>query len=138
MGFYDTYKNVLEAAKAAFEKVEGIENVVLSELYKITSLPMVIIDPAVTPINKGAVGGKLQLAIRFDTIILVKANEPDDWLEDVVEPMGLVVDKILSDKTLGGAVLDVFPRRFTPRSLSVRGKLYYGGVIQFEATVFHS
>ena len=138
MGFYDSYKTVFINAKASLEKVTDLNNVVSGERYRIAKLPMAVIDPGVTPIKKGSVGGKLQLALRFQVYVIVTANEPEDWLEEIVKPMGAVVDQILSDKTLSGAVLDVFPRGFVPRTLPLKGKVYYGGVIEFEATLFHS
>ena len=138
MGFYDTYKTVFINAKSSLEKVTELNNVVSGEKYRISKLPMAVIDPGVTPIKKGSIGGKLLLGLRFQVYVIVTATEPEDWMKDIVKPMGAVVDQILTDKTLSGAVLDVFPRGFVPRTLPLKGKVYYGGVIEFEATLFYS
>ena len=137
MGFYDTYKAVFEGAQSVLEKLTDINEVASGERFKVGDLPMVVLDPSVTPIKKGAVGGRLQLALRFTVFVIVQATEPEDWLTEIVKPMGSVVDQIIANKTLEGSALDTFPRNFNPRILNIMGRDYYGGAIEFEATLFY-
>jgi hypothetical protein len=64
---------------------------------------------------------------------MIRETEPSNWFTDIVSIMGDVVDKILSDRTLNSAVKDVLPTFFSPGEIRTQGKLYYGGVVRFEA-----
>lgn len=76
MSFYATYNGVLEGAKTILrQNVSGLENVAVGGNFKVERLPMVVIDPAVTPIKKEALGRHLGMALRFTLVYIVSNTE---------------------------------------------------------------
>ena len=50
--------------------------------------------------------------------------------------MSDVVDAILADRTLSGAVKDIYPTNFSPGIISYRGKTFYGGQVTLEGVMY--
>jgi hypothetical protein len=75
----------------------------------------------------------LENHVTFSVIVMIRETEPSDWFADIISPMGDVMDAIIADSTLNGTVKDVNPIFFSPGEIRTQGKLYYGGVVRFEA-----
>lgn len=134
MGFYETYKAVFQNVKSIVQGVKAIKQTVLGERFKLTTLPLAIINPTSTRLEQAVIGANiLKASIGFDVILIVRETEPKDWFDDVISLMGRVFDAVLADRTLKGSVLDVYPSTFTPGEIRFTEKVYYGGLVGFEA-----
>jgi hypothetical protein len=135
--FYDAYKAVFDRVKADVEAKSNIRQVVLGEQFKLANLPLAIINPTTTTIRSVILGSTLENVIGFDVLVVIRETEPEDWFEDIVSVMADVVDALLVDRTLNGTVKDVAPTRFEPGEIKMMQKLYYGGVVRFEALLHY-
>jgi len=131
--YYDAYKAVFDQVKTDLQAVSSLKNVVLGEQFRLTEMPMAIINPEPTEISQATFGSTLENKIGFSIILMIRETEPANWFIDIVSIMGDVVEKILSDRALNNAVKDVLPTFFSPGEIRTQGKLYYGGVVRFEA-----
>jgi len=134
--YYDSYKAVFDQVKAYLEAIAGIKSVVLGEQFKVTSLPMAVVNPEPTDIAQAVFGSMLENKITFSVVLMIRETEPSNWFTDIVSVMGDVVDKILADRGLNGTVKVVIPTFFSPGEIRTQGKLYYGGVVKFSALMF--
>jgi hypothetical protein len=140
MGFYAVFKAVFDAVKAAVEAKSSIKTVVLGEQFTVGALPKAGINAEPSPIGQAAMGGLLETKVRGSVVMVIREYAPKDWFVDVISVMGDVVDAILADRTLGGVAFDCAPTGFAPgeiRFSEVEDKLFYGGVVRFEAVVHY-
>ena len=138
MGFYERYKAVFDNVKSAIGGISAIKRTVLGERFKLTSLPLAIINPTTSRIEQLAIGSSLKALISFDVILVIRQTEPKDWFDDIISLMGSCVDAILADRRLGGACQDVYPTSFSPGEIRFAEKIYYGGLISFEALLHYT
>jgi len=131
--YYDSYKAMFDQVKAFLQTLSSIKNVVLGENFKVGDLPMAVINPEPTDISQAVFGSMLENKITFSVVLMIRETEPTNWFGDIVSIMGDVVDKILSDRTLNSTVKDVLPTFFSPGEIRTQNKLYFGGVVRFEA-----
>jgi hypothetical protein len=140
--FYSTYKSVFDAVKTLLETKNTIKTVVLGEQFSVGDMPKAIINAADSPIKQGTVGNRLDVFVGFDVILIILEYEPKDWFTDVISVMGDVLDGILSNRTLGGTVLDVVPTDFSPGEIKLgesdHDRLLYGGSLSFVARMFYN
>lgn len=137
MTYYATYKAVFDRVKVDLEAKNNIKQVILGEQFKLTKLPLAIINPTATTIRSVILGSTLENIIGFDVLIIIRETEPKDWFEDIVSVMADVVDALLADRNLNGTVKDMAPTRFEPGEIKMMQKLYYGGVVRFEAMLHY-
>ena len=138
MGYYTTFKAVFDRVKTDLEAKNSIKQVVLGEQFKLTNLPLAIINPTTTTISKVILGSILENVIGFDVLIIIRETMPTNWFTDIVSVMADVVDALLADRTLNGTVKDVSPSSFEPGEIKMMQKLYYGGVVRFEAMLLYT
>lgn len=138
MGFYTSYKAVFDQLEATISAIASIKQTVTGEQFKISSLPLAIINPEDTNVTQGEIGDLLECAVGFSVTIVVRETEPEDWFADVVSVMGDVVDAILNDRTLNGTVKDAIPTFFSPGEITFKNRLYYGGLIRFSALMHYT
>ena len=131
--YSDSYTAVFDQVKTALQTVSTIKTVVLGEQFKVQELPMAIISPDPTDIEPATFGNMLDNNIHISVVILIRETEPANWFTDIVPVMGDVIDKILTDRTLNATVKDVLPTFFSPGEIRTGNKLFYGGVLKFEA-----
>jgi hypothetical protein len=124
---------MFDQVKAFLQTLSSIKNVVLGENFKVGDLPMAVINPEPTDISQAVFGSMLKNKITFSVVLMIRETEPTNWFGDIVSIMGDVVDKILSDRTLNSTVKDVLPTFFSPGEIRTQNKLYFGGVVRFEA-----
>ena len=153
--FYDSYKPVFDAVKAALvyvpavpevpgvpevpaRGVQSIKTVIVGEQYSYGSLPKAIINAeAAFPIAPLTMGELLGVPVFFSVVLVVREYEPKDWFVDVIAPMSDVVDAILADRKLGGVVKDVYPVGFAPGEIKFeKDKTLFGGIIRFKAELW--
>jgi len=137
MGYYTTFKAVFDRVKTDLEAKSSIKQVILGEQFKLTKLPLAIINPTTTTIRSVILGSTLENMIGFDVLLVIRSTVPSDWFKDIVSVMADVLDALLGDRTLNGAVKDVSPTRFEPGEIKMMQKLYYGGVVRFEAMLHY-
>ena len=137
MGFYTTYKGVFDAVKAQIETKSSIKTVVLGEQFTVGNLPKAIINAEPSPISQATLGTRLQAKVNFSIILTILEYEPKDWFTDIIEVMADVVDAILANRTLSGKAKDCIPTGFAPGQITFKDKLFYGGVVRFEALLLY-
>jgi hypothetical protein len=140
MSFYAVYKAVFDAVKTAVETKSAIKTVVLGEQFTVGALPKAVINAEPSPVGQAAMGELLEVKVRGSVVLVIREYAPKDWFGDVISVMGDVVDSVLADRTLGGAAFDCYPTGFAPgeiRFTEVEDKLFYGGVVRFEAVVHY-
>jgi hypothetical protein len=138
--FYTAYKGVFSAVKAVLDYVpaSGVaKTVFVGENFALTpDTPVILIDASSSPIVPLEMGSALDVTVRINLLVLVRESAPADWFNGIIDVMGDVVDAILADRTLSGAVKDIYPTNFSPGSIAYRGKTFYGGRVTLEGVMY--
>jgi hypothetical protein len=137
MRYYTSYKAVFDAVKAAVEAKETIKTVILGEQFTVGGLPKAIINAEPSPIGQAAMGEFTETKVRGSIVLVILEYEPKDWFTDIIAVMGDCVDAILEDRSLGGAVFDCSPTGFAPGEIKFKEKVFYGGVVRWEAIMHY-
>ena len=119
---------------------ESLKTVVLGEQFTVGALPKAIINAEPSRIGQATMGELLGVRVGFSVVLVIREYTPKNWFTDIISVMSDVVDAILADRTLTGKVRDVTPTMFSPweiRFQDVKDKLFYGGVIHFEAVLHY-
>lgn len=138
MTYYETYKAVFDQVKTVLGQVTSIKQVVVGGQFKLTNLPVAIVNPTETNIRQAVLGEMLENEISFDVVVVIRETEPSDWFNEIISVLGDVTDAILADRTLNGTVKDVIPTFFSPGEITFKQKLYYGGVVRFIAKLYYT
>jgi len=136
MTYYASYKAIFDTIKTDLEAVTSIKQVVLGSPVKIMQPPIALINPAVTTIAQAILGATLENRLVFEVVLIVRETEPADWFDEIIAVMGDVVDAILADRTLNDTVKDTTPVLFAPGEVTFASKIYFGGLVRFEALFF--
>jgi hypothetical protein len=147
--FYASYKAVFDAVKTALvyvpaedevpaQGVESIKTVVLGEQFTHGNLPKAIINAEPAPVGQASMGDFLEVRVRGSIILVIREYEPEDWFTDIISVMGDVVDALLDDRTLGGVCFDSTPTGFSPGEVKFKEKVYFGGVVRWEAIMHYA
>ena len=137
MAFYNSYKAVFDAVKAAIQTKSAIKTVVLGEQFTMGLLPKAIISAEPSPVKQTLQGEMVEAKVRGSIVLVISSLEPKDWFVEIIEVMGDVVDALLSDRTLGGAAFDCIPTGFIPGEIKFKEASYYGGEVRFEVLVHY-
>jgi hypothetical protein len=137
MGYYTSYKAVFEAVKAAVEAKDAIQTVILGESFTVGGLPKAIINAEPSPIGQATMGELTETKVRGSIVLVILEYEPEDWFADIIAVMGDCVDAILDDRTLNGSVFDCKPTGFSPGEIKFKEKVFFGGVVRWEATMHY-
>lgn len=135
MGFYDRYKAVFDAVKAAVKTKSSIKTVILGERFTVGALPKAIINAEPAPIGQATMGKMLEVKVRGSIVLVILEYEPKDWFTDIIAVMGDVADALLADRTLGGAAFDCSLTGFAPGEIKFKENVFFGGVVRWEAVV---
>ena len=138
MGFYDSYKAVFDAVKAAVETKNTIKTVILGEQFTVGGLPKAIISADPSPMGQATMGDLIETKVRGSIVLVILEYEPEDWFTNIISVMGDVVDALLADRTLGGACFDLTPTGFSPGEIKFKEKTYFGGVVRWEAVLHYA
>lgn len=136
MTWFDLYSQIFQQIKSILENISEIKSVSLGGAFRITSLPLTVVIPRETRISQATLSNTLKCELLFDIIIFIRETEPEDWFNEIISVMGKVFDHFISNRTLNNMVLDLIPQIFSPGEITALNKLYYGGLIRFQA-VFH-
>ena len=113
------------------------KTVFVGENFALTpDIPVILIDASSSPIVPLEMGSTLDVTVRMNLLVLVRDSAPADWFDGIIDVMGDAVDAILADRTLSGAVKDIYPTNFSPGSISYRGKTFYGGQVTLEGVMY--
>jgi hypothetical protein len=154
-GFYSAYAAVFTAIKTALvyvpavaphngdpgspaQGVESVGTVLLDEQFTPGALPVAIINAEPSPVGQATMGSLLEVRVRGSIVLVLRDYAPANWFTDVITVMGAVADAILADRSLGGSCFDCYLTGFSPGEIKfnqVKDKLFYGGVVRFEAAV---
>ncbi len=162
--FYSAYEAVFTAIKGVLDYVPGVpevpgvpahdgepeipavpavpasgvaKTVFVGENFALTpDTPVILVDPSSSSVVPLEMGSALEVTVRVNLLVLVRESAPQDWFDGIIDVMGDVVDAILSDRTLSGAVQDIYPTSFSPGTISYRGKTFYGGQVSLEGVLF--
>lgn len=137
MGYYTSFKAVFDAVKAAVESKDSVKTVVLGEQFSVGGLPKAVINAEPSPIGQATMGELTETKVRGSIILIILEYEPKDWFTDIISVMGDCVDAILEDRTLNGTVFDCIPTSFSPGEIKFKEKIYYGGIVRWEATLHY-
>jgi len=137
MGFYTSYKAIFDAMKVAVETKSSIKTVILGERFTVGELPKAIVNAEPAPIGQATMGEMLEVKVRGSIVLVILEYEPKDWFTDIIKVMGDVVDAILVDRTLDGTAFDCIPTGFAPGEVKFKEKVFFGGVIRWEAIVHY-
>jgi hypothetical protein len=135
MGFYAIYKAIFDRVQADLVAKTNIKAVSLGEAFRLTSLPLAIINPEETVIEQETMGEALLCKINFSVILIIRETEPTDWFTEILTVLADAFDAIVADRTLNGTVKDTTPTLFSPGEIKMQSKLYYGGVVKFLAQI---
>ena len=138
MGFYDLYNNVFVAVKNSLENVSTIKQVNLGEALRLQNLPLAVVSPRETSLERGAFQNVLNVRISFDIVIIIRETEPSNWFDEIISVMCDAFDALMADDTLNGAVKGLTPTLFAPGEITALNRLYYGGLLRFEAFALYS
>ena len=138
MGFYDDYKAVFDAVKAAIQTKNTIKTVILGEQFTMGDLPKAIINAEPSPVGPLEMGDYLSVKVNFSVVLVILTYEPKDWFTDIIAVMGDVVDAVLADRTLTGKAQNCVPTGFAPGEIKFQDKTFYGGVVRFQAEVWYA
>jgi hypothetical protein len=162
--FYTAYKAVFTALKSVLDYVPAVpgvpgvpahdgepeipeipalpasgvaKTVFVGENFALTpDIPVVLIDASSSSVKPLEMGAGLEVTVRMNLLVLVRESAPADWFDGIINVMGDVVDAILANRTLSGAVQDIYPTNFAPGSISYRSKTFYGGQVTLEAVLY--
>ena len=137
MGYYMSFKAVFDSVKAAVEAKDSVKTVVLGEQFSVGGLPKAVINAEPSPIAQATMGELTETKVRGSIILIILEYEPKDWFTDIITIMGDCVDAILEDRTLNGTVFDCIPTSFSPGEIKFKEKIYYGGIVRWEATLHY-
>jgi hypothetical protein len=137
MGYYNSFKAVFDAMKAAVDTKDSVKSVVLGEQFSVGGLPKAVINAEPSPIGQATMGELIETKVRGSIILIILEYEPKDWFTDIISVMGDCVDAILEDRTLSGSVFDCIPTSFSPGEIKFKEKIYYGGIVRWEATLHY-
>jgi len=135
MGFYTNFQAIFARVKVDLEAKTNIKAVSLGEQFRLTSLPLAIINPEETVIEQETMGEVLLCKINFSVILIIRETEPADWFTEILTVLADAFDAIVADRTLNGTVKDTTPTLFSPGEIKMQSKLYYGGVVRFQSSL---
>ena len=138
MGYYQTFNAFFSQVKSTLQGLSGLEKVVLGEQFRLTELPMAVINPTNSIFAQAEIGDMLENTLEFDVLVVIRETEPSNWFTEIVEPMAEIVDAVLADRTVGGNAKDCVPVSFEPAEIRLANRMYYGGVIRFKALLHYT
>lgn len=139
MTFKTSYWSVFQQVEAKLKTISSVKQVALGEEFTVQKLPLAIVTPNISPITQAEIGKPLMVTVKFDVTVVVKEVEAAKKLEDVITVLADVFDGLIADRKLNGKVLDLTPTVFAPLRVGFpTQKWYVGGVISWEALVYHT
>jgi hypothetical protein len=136
-GFKDELEDVFDQVKTDLEKVNGLTVILGGPMRLGVNLPQAIVNPLPSPMRRSHDAGGIEAMLTFEVVLVIQEAEPANWFDEIIDVMGDALDKILQDSTLSGEVDDCWPTMFSPAAIRFTSKLYYGGVIRFQARLLY-
>ena len=137
MGLLGPYQGLFNQVKATLQGVPSLKSILLGEAFRPMELPMAIITPREAAGERAEMGRTLTYRVNWETFILIRESEPENWFAEIIPILAEVHDAIMADDTLDGKAVEVTPTLISPGEITARNKLYYGGLIKFQAIIIH-
>ncbi len=138
-GFKDAYVPVFTAVQDILQKLKSLQQVVLGQnLKQIDNLKKLPIAIVITDIAKAASTddrSSYELSVPVIVDVAIVEYEAENWFDKMNTVMAEIVDALLDDPTLGGAVRDLVWTSYAPGTLTMGDVVLYGGEIKFVATL---
>ena len=138
MGLLQPYRDLFEQVKAALQGIPSIKTVLVGEAFRLGELPMAVITPRETLGERRSMNHLIKYTINFDVHIIIRETEPENWLSDILPILCEAHDALMGDDTLGGRAEIITPTLFSPGEITAGNRLFYGGLIRFQAVILHS
>jgi hypothetical protein len=135
---HDGLPEVPEVLAVPASGVASIKTVVLGEQFTLGDLPKAIINAEEAPISQANLGAALSVHVNFSVVCVIRDYAPKDWFIDIIPVMADIVDAVLADRSLRGSVMDVTPTGFYPGEIKFDDRLYFGGVVRFQAELLYT
>jgi len=136
MGFKAVYTAIFDDLEATIKALSSIKQVIYKKEGRgvIRELPCVFINPGrwlLEPADSMNVASlnTYALDIRGTLVVLIRESDPDNWFDEIIDPISDIVDAIFADQTLGGTCDLAWPNAGGPGEVTLNNKLYYGGSI---------
>lgn len=98
---------------------------------------VVLIDSDDSPIEPVAMDKDFWVDIRVSLLLLKATVSPQNWFSECSESVGTLIDKVLSDRSLGGLVADVYPTSHRLGQVNLLNRSFYGGVVNLVLKSFY-
>jgi hypothetical protein len=139
MSFMAAYVPVFTAVQDTLLKLQELQQVILGKNLKqidtLDSLPIAVINTDLTKVTPTDTTSGYELKIPIIVDVVIVEYETETWFEKMSQVMGAIVDALLSNPTLGGAVSDLLFNSYAPGTITFQDAVYYGGEIRFLATL---
>lgn len=132
MTWKERYQTIFNRIETILKGVASIKTVSVGGALRLEELPLALVTPRETSLTPAAMGTLSECRLTFDVLLFIRETEPGSLLDDIVPAMGDALDT-LNHNTLDGTVDDLYPILFAPGEITYLNKLYYGGLIRFEA-----
>jgi hypothetical protein len=94
--------------------------------------PVILLDEQEALIKPLDMQTDLEVTFHVDLLVLVRESSAPSWFVNIKAVLGKVVDAILVDRTLGGAVKDVYPTSRVAGGIVYQNKSFFGGKVGLE------
>ena len=141
MGFEAEYTAIFDDIEST---LKALYPVVKQVIYKkesrgiIRELPCVFINPGrwsmepTDSLNAGSTDN-FALDLKGELVVLIREGDSEKLFEEIMKPLGAIVDAIFADPTLGGTCLVAWSHEGSPGEVNFLNKLYSGGLIGIRA-----
>lgn len=136
MTWFEVYNQIFQQVRNVLEGIPEIKSVSLGGAFRITNLPLAVVIPRETRMSQTTLASRFRCDLFFDIIVFIRETEPEDWFDEVIRVMGKIIDALASNRTLNYTVSDLIPVSLSPGEITALNKLYYGGLIRFQAAFF--
>ncbi len=136
MEFKAEYTAIFDNLHDTIKALKSIKQVIYKKEGRgvIRKLPCVFINPGrwlMEPADGENVASvdNYALDIRGQLVILIREGDAENWFDEILTPIGDIVDAIMAGPTLGGTCMRAWPNAGGPGDINFQNKLYYGGSI---------
>ncbi len=136
-GFKDELEDVFDQVKTDLEKVTGLTVILGGPMRLGVNLPQAIVNPLPSPMRRSHDASGIEAMITFEVVLVIQEAEPANWFDEIIDVMGDALDE-----NPPGPDVERWGRRLlandvSPAEIRFTSKLYYGGVIRFQARLLY-
>lgn len=136
--YFTSIDAIFDRITTDLQAVTSIKQVVKGKQFKIYTLPIAVVEPETGDMGQATLGSRIETDIYWNVYLIIKETEPADFFDTAYSLIGDVIDKILSDRTLNGTVLDTTPVNHAVGAILHENRSYYGARVRFKTKFFFS